>query len=1156
MSGPGLVVDGWQVDVLGLQLTQGDIRRRLEPKAMHVLVALAARPDGVVSRAELLDEVWGGAYVGDDAVSAAVIKLRRAFDDDARSPRVIETVHKSGYRLIAEVGVGRVPPVDPPTDKPAAQPQQTVKLATLLRCNIHIESDRSPSLSPERWRQSTDAFAGALDRIIRRHGGEPIRESTATLGVFGAPVAQEHHAMRAVQAAIEIRESAVTGAPDGLRLTWQIALASGEILFGSSASEAGQMIHGAPVQRVTSLAGAALPGEVLLAPETRELALGLLGARRGEPRSHAVGIGECYRLDEDARWNSPWEARVERGLTPLFGRDHEVGRVDDLLGAAAGGHGRVVAVSGEPGAGKSRLVHETLLLAATHGYATFVATASPLEGRTPFFPVREVIVDRLQLDPGGLVDEATLSAFLERAEPGTRSDTEALLAVLRPAGRNTDWMAIDPEIRRSRSLAALVDVLDDDERPTLVVFEDLHWMDEATLQLIDVIVTQIARRPCVVLLTYRPDFVDPWVAKSYHTLLRIDALSASCSAQMIDHLVGDHPTVERWKSVAIGRAGGTPLFIEEVVRSGRASGTLTGESGGLQLVGASSQSSVPASVHTLVADRIDRLSDGAREILSLAAVIGLDVPAALLDSLIPGTLSDRSGDLDELQAAELLFESRYQRQPGYVFKHALTQEVAYSEIPHSVRRRHHRSVADLLVVSVAEHALVSPELLARHHSGADQHGPAIEAWVRAADLAIAASAFSDALDHLDRARSSLAQTPTGDRDQLELSIELSAAIALVQSAGPAEQVVEDAYRRARVLAASSGTGRQQYEAAWGLWFVHLMRGQINIARQLGDELFELAVGLGDEALQLEAHHVQWSGLSLAGQPMEVRHHAEIGIESYRPEDHHRLTFSYGGHDPGVCSRNLDAMALWLLGQPDLARERSAAGVTLAEQLAHPYTRLESFNSALNIALLDGDADALVRHAEVLYRLVDDGVLPDVAACYADGFRANALALRGDVTAALTLMRSVAAAWQEFWGAWCFPLDSALATALALAGHTDEAHELVEQRLALAEESGAHWWDAEFQRVHGELLRTHTTPDLTAAEDAIQGALDTAHRQGAHFLELRAATSLASLWRDTDRPARALELLTATCGRFGAGDVMTDLHTARRLCDTLAADTVR
>ncbi len=1116
MGNPDPIVDGWQLDIAAHQITRGDESRRLEPKAIQVLALLAARPGVVVSRAQLLDSVWGGAFVGDDAVSATIIKLRRAFDDDARSPRVIETVHKSGYRLIAPVIADGAAEEQVGEGAEAGDAVSTLKVATLLRCAFRIDRPDSLSIGPEEWQRSTDTVCDLLDEVIRRNGGESIRESGAILGVFGAPVAQEHHAMRAVQAAIEIRERAmveVATALDGLACSWQLALASGEILSGSIDSRGGRTMHGAPLQRVVSLGSAALQGEVLLSGSTRELALGLLGVHACEPRQHAAGVTGFHQLDGQARWSSSWEARAERGLTPLFGRESEMARLDDLLANATSGQGRVIAISGEPGAGKSRLVHESLVVAAARGYETFVAAASPLEARTPFFPLRKVLADRLDLTPGALADEATLHSHLEQNDVVRPLDVTALLAVLRPDRMDGDWMAIDPDLRKSRSIKVLMDVLIDEERPTLMVFEDLHWADEATLLLVDAIATQIARRPCISMVTYRPDFIDPWATKSYYTNLRIDALSSSDSGVMIDYLVGEDPTLGRWKAEVIDRAGGTPLFIEEVVRSARTVGTLAGEVGELSLADPSSQSPVPASVHTLVADRIGRLSTGAREILSLAAVIGRDVPASLLDSLTSDTLPARAEEIDELQAAELLFGSKYQREPGYVFKHALTQEVAYNEIPQGVRREHHRQVADLLETSTAGGTRVSPELLARHHTGAENYEKATESWIRAAEAATSAAAFADALDHLGQARSSLTHIPTGDRQRLELSIELCAGGALVQHIGPAEQAVEDAYQRARTLASSSGTAQQKYEAAWGLWFVHLMRGQINAARQLGDELFELAAKLDDEALKLEAHHVQWSTLSLAGDPTAVRRHAEIGIELYRSEEHHWLTFPYGGHDPGVCARNLDAMALWLLGEPDMARERSTSALSLAEELGHGYTRLESFNAALNIALLDGDSQALHSHASVLQALVDDGTLPEVAASYANGFRANALVLDGDLEAGLVVMRTDAPVWQEFWGAWCFPLDSALGTTLAMAGQTAEAIDHVEARLDLANESGAHWWDPEFFRVLGQLIWAHDSGDVSRAEENLQRALVEARQQGSRFFELRAATSLARLHRD-------------------------------------------
>jgi len=1125
------VVDGWQLDPAANQITKGEISRHVEPKAMAVLAELAAQPGSVVSRAELLDSVWGGAFVGDDAVSAAVIKLRRAFDDKARSPRVIETVHKSGYRLIAPVTSSSQSPADDPGDR-AVPTRPSVKLATLLRCAYRVNVGGPASMGPEEWQHSTSTISGAIEELIRAHGGLPIHESGATIGVFGAPNAQEHHAMRAVQTALEIRDVTTPGsdhADDWPDFVWHIGIASGEVLSGAAPSSSGLTVHGAPLESVAALTIAAEPGQILLTDETRNLAQSLLGVHRCDPPPDGLAFGPVHYLGTEAGWGSAWEARVERGLTPLFGRDFEINRITDLLDKATRGEGQLIALSGEPGAGKSRLVHEALMLASNCGFDALVAAASPLEARTPFFPVRGAVTDRLRLSPG------------------LHGDEPALHAALRPDRAGEEWTSLDPELRRSRSVSTLSDVLlEGRERPLLMIFEDLHWADESTRHLIDAITTQIARRPCVVMVTYRPGFVDPWATKSYYTQLRIDALASEDSLEMIGHLVGNDASVELWKSSVVGRSGGRPLFIEEVVRSAQAAGTLVGSDGKLSIPDEEAPSHVPSSVHALIADRIDRLSEGARDVLSLAAVFGRDVPASLLHPLIGGSLVSRPDDLNELQAAELLFASRYQREPGYVFKHALTQEVAYREIPPSVRSEHHRRIAELLETLSSEGDPFSPEQLARHHAGAGNHAEAVDAWIRATDSALSAAAFADALEHLEQTRSCLVHLADVDQPDHELAVELRTVSALIQSVGPADPTVEAACKRARELAEEHGTARHQFEATWGLWFVHLMRGEINTAQQLGDEVFELSERLDDLPLKLEAHHVQWSGLSLAGDPTAVREHAQICLEQYQPSEHHWLTFSYGGHDPGVCARNLDAMALWLLAEPELARTRSTSAIELAKELGHPYTRLESFNSALNIALLDNNATELLTLADTLQALVDDNTLPDVTSAYANGFRSNALVINGDAPTGLQLMIEAAPVWQEFWGAWCFPLDSAFASTLAGAGRIDDAVSHIQKQLGMSQVSGAHWWDAEFHRVLGKLSLASNPAGLDAARASFEHAIAIARRQRAPFLELRAAMSLARLAPKSNGTKAATLSLQKAVDQFPADVDTTDLRLARNI----------
>jgi hypothetical protein len=272
---------------------------------MQVLTRLVADPGLVVSRAELLDTIWGGAFVGDDAVSAAVIKLRRAFENSARSPRVIETVHKSGYRLIAMVSPGERVSASA-TDDHARTAHPRVKVASLLRCAYRVDPDQSLSMGPEEWQRSTAAISGAIDTVIKLHDGVPI------------------HEIRAITAS-GTDHSAVL-----LAYHWRIGVASGEILSSASPTSSALTVHGAPLEQVNSLTIAATSGGIL-ADETRILAQGLVGVHRCDPSPTQIDIRGVRYLDAEAGWSTPWEARAERGLTPLFGRNQTVRRVGELL---------------------------------------------------------------------------------------------------------------------------------------------------------------------------------------------------------------------------------------------------------------------------------------------------------------------------------------------------------------------------------------------------------------------------------------------------------------------------------------------------------------------------------------------------------------------------------------------------------------------------------------------------------------------------------------------------------------------------------------------------------------------------------------------------------------------------------------------------------
>ncbi len=1148
-----LLVDGWLVDVPGHRMTREGVARRLEPKAMQVLECLVERPGEVVTRRELLDRIWVGVIVGDDAVSAAVIKLRRAFGDDARAPRVIQTVPKSGYRLLAPVERVAAPAaIDETRDEMSAHRAPSIRPATVLRCVLEMRAGGDEPLEPERWREAFRAALVRVAEIMRRNGGHAVLESAAVVGVFGAPAAQEHHATRAVTAAMAIRAAFTAavhgdGTPAGdastpFRIAARLGLASGEVASTTPGTEEGADVYGAPVQIAHALARAARAGEVLLGAETHRLAEGLRGVHPCSPPPALVGQNdEVFVLEPSGGWIGVFEARRNRGLSPLVGREREMAEIGRLLEQAAAGQGRLVALAGDPGAGKSRLAHETLHLAAGHGFAIRTGASSPLERHTPFHALRPMFADVLGIDAGTPVEvdralaAAGVADVLERA---------ALMSILDPRQCPEAWQRLDPAERRQRAAAAFERIVFGgaaNARPVLVLVEDLHWMDDASHALLDHLVRRIARLRCLVLITYRTEFEDPWSTRSHHTRVRVEPLAPAQAACLLERLVGGDSSLARWKANVVERSGGMPLFLEESVRTAETAGALSGAPGNCRLADDASGDAIPASVHALLAERIDRLPAPARNVLSLAAVAGAEVPAALLRALLS---PQEMAQIESLRTAELLFETTGRGEPVHVFRHALVQEVAYRGIAPSARRALHRRIAETLDSELAPRA---PERVARHYAGAGMPAAAVAAWLRAAQASMAAASFSDALGHLAQAARVLPDIADRDeRDRQALCVELGRGVALVQHLGPAAAEVEQAYARARALAHQCGAERERFEAVWGLWFVHMMRGDMRVERRLADDLLTLAEGLGDEALLLEAHHVQWSGLSLVGRPGAVHEYASTGIERYRADDHHWLTFSYGGHDPGVCARNIDAMALWLLGFADRARTRAGEAIALAEELGHPYSCLESVNSALNIALFEEDTPALLRHTDALHALVDEERLPEVAAGYANGFRGAALALRGELESGLELMLAAAPLWQEFWGAWCYPLDTVLAALLARTGDADAGIAHLEHTLELADHGGAHWWDAELLRTRAEIRLAGPAVAEQAAATDLERALDIAREQQSLFLELRVATSNAQRLRARGQAATARTLLGTVCTRFAETQDSVALRRARTL----------
>jgi tetratricopeptide (TPR) repeat protein len=1090
---------------------------------MRVLLRLVQDAPAVVSRRTLFDEVWGDSFVTEDALSATVIKLRRAFGDDARSPSVVETVPKSGYRLIAPVSWDGHVSVEP---EPSAPVPGGMRIATVVRCAVDISDPRPEVTDAEDWHLAMSETVKTVTDAVQRYGGWVSEESTGLLAVFGAPVAQEHHTERALSAAAALRYAPPVRSSAGLTVSVRLGVASGPVVVRDGLAGV-PTAYGEPTRVASLLADAAAPGEVLVLSSDTATRQALVATEPAQGRIPGVD-GEIHRLVAIERGMGHWDARHRQGLTPLRGRAEEMDQLETLLSRAAAGRGQVVAISGEPGVGKSRLLFELVRRSAARGFTTHVGHASPLDRHSPFMAWAGVMRALIGLD-----DQAALEGSV---------DNEALTAVLNPAEVQDEWATTDPELRQMRVVDAVMDTLLPSDVPTLIALEDVHWADEASLVLCQAIAARIARRPCLLVTTTRPGQDEGLAVRSYTSRLWVGALTPRQAEAMLDSLVGGHESLDDWKRHVLESAAGTPLFLEESVRAARATGVIIEARDGFH--GAQTAAvAVPPSVQSLIAERIDRLATHERLLTCTAAVLGREVPKDVLRSVTPLDDEEWNRAVATLQREELLYETTARGKRALVFKHALTRDVAYAGIELGQRRELHRRAAQAIQTA----GLDSPEALAWHleESGADV--AALHHWRRAADVAARAGGYRDALTHLERARAllpSIAETATRDRQELVLA--LSTGTALVQTVGPTDIRVERAYERAEALARSVGTATERFEAVWGSWFVQLMRGDLGRERELGLQIAELADLLDDDdSLSLEAHHVQWSGLTLAGRPHEAITHSSIGSERYRRDRDHWLTFSYGGHDPGVCAHNVGALARWLTADVKTAREHAEEAQALAESLGHAYSQLESVQAVMAMALLDGDHRSLKTHARRVLRFVEEERLPEVTAGYAHGFLGAAFAAQGRLPEAVETMSQAAPTWSEFWGAWCFPLDSAYAQVLAATGEVDSAIQHLESTLAWADDSGGTWWNAELIRTLA-VLRMRASGDSRTAIDTLELAAHVAAEQGAHLLELRALNTLVEMPLGADRQHPAVLRLAHTVGRIPRQPDFPDLLRARAL----------
>jgi class 3 adenylate cyclase/predicted ATPase/ribosomal protein L40E len=1035
--------------------------------------------------------------------------------------------------------------------------KQVTVLFADMKGSMELLADRDP----EEARKLLDPILEHMMEAVHRYEGTVNQVmGDGIMALFGAPLAHEDHAVRACYAALRMQEAVKKHAgaiqrAEGIPIQIRVGINSGEVVVRAIGSDL-KMDYTA-IGQTTHLAARmeqmAMPGSILMTAHTLSLTEAFVQVKPLGP-FNVKGLNEpveVYEITGAGPIRSRLQAAAARGLTRFVGRTAEFETLCQALERARAGHGQVVALVGEPGVGKSRLFWEFTHSRRTVEWLILESGSVSYGKATPYLPLIDLLKAYFKItdrDDQREIREKVTGKLLT-LDKSLESTLPAFLTLLDVAVEDQQWQNFDPPQRRQRTLDAVKRLLlrESQVQPLLVVIEDLHWIDSETQALLDSLIESLPTARLLLLVNYRPEYQHGWGSKTYYTQLRIDPLPPESAEELLKAVLGDEPDLQPLTKLLIGRTEGNPFFLEESVRTLVETKALAGERGNYHLARPIESTQVPPTVQAVLAARIDRLPPDEKRLLQSAAVIGKDVPLVFLHAIADQSEEGINRGLIRLQAAEFLYETSLFPEVEYTFKHSLTHEVAYGSLLQERRRMLHTRIVEAIERLYCDRSAEQVEVLAHHALRGELWEKAVTYLREAGTKAAARSAFAEAVAYFQHALEAISHMPES-RKTLEEAIEIRIGLgpALIAMKGFAAPEVVQTYTQAREMCERLGDTPQLFPVLWGLSRVHNYRGGLQVARELGEQLLILATRAQDPPLILEAHHTLWATLFSLGEFTVAQDHYQQGIAIYDPQQHARHASLYGGHDPGVCGLRHASQMLWLLGYPDQALQKSTDALALAQKLSQPSSLSFALYFSAWVHQHRGERQAVQERIEATITLANEQGFPRwvVQGAILKGWL---LAEQGEGREGILQLRQQKAVTMRER-----PHDAALlADAYRKEGQVNEALTVVIEELDRTHISGERYYEAELDRLKGELLLMHSAADKQQAEACFQSALQMARGQSAKSLELRAAMSLSRLWYDQGKKAEARQLLSDIYGWFTEGFDTADLKAAKALIEELS-----
>jgi class 3 adenylate cyclase/DNA-binding response OmpR family regulator/predicted ATPase len=1164
--------EGRSLDLAGRALIDENGREIPLTHAEFELLALFARCSGrVLSRDQLRNGISGRDHEPyDRSIDMLVARLRRKIEVNARSPRFILTTPGVGYKFAARVqhaSLATPPSIEPqPTKANRAPRSGERRQLSVLACQIRGLAAMSAELDPEDEVEMMGSIHRACTDVAARFRGEVARVlGDSILIYFGYREAQEHDPERAVRAGLELIGAIRNlDLPDALHP--HIGIATGVMMVGASLGRPEEFAAtGQALNLALRLQSAAPSDSVLITSRTRELVGDFFNYQEMEPLLLADDLAPVavWRVTGESASAGRFEALRRAGMLELVGRRQEMELLRRYWSKALAGAGQVVLVSGEPGIGKSRLIAEFEEERNGELYDSLKYFGSPHQTDASLYAV----IAELQRAAGFARADtpsaklAKLAALLEGSGHSAFEGITLIADLLAlPTEHSHAVHQLTPQERKARTLAAWLARIENlaARQPLLVLVEDAHWLDPTTLEFFAALVELIPRLPVMMLITARPEFMSPWPVDAHITCIMLARLSREDAGLLVERVVGGKPLPQQVMSQILAQTDGIPLFIEELTKTLLESRILREGPDRYEMIGPYPSQAIPKTLQGSLLARLDRLGP-AKEVAQIGAVIGREFSHELLGAVCTSSESQLQEALQELICSELVFRRGTPSNAVYSFKHALVQDAAYGTLLREPRRALHARIAEALERQFAEITESRPEVLARHCTEAGQIEKAASLWGKAGLQSLTRSALMEATAQLNRALTQIAALPgTAASRRQQIKFQVALANALMHTKGYASPDTKASFVQARsYIERAEALGEPPedplllFAVIYGFWVGNYVAFNGDALRDLAAQFMALAEKQAATVPLMIGHRLMGTSLMCTGDIAKSRVHYDRAIALYDPAGHRPLATRFG-QDIGVVVSSYRSWTLWLLGYPQAALADAEHALKCAREIGQAATLMYALAHAARTYFWTGDYATANALGEEVVALADE---KGASAWKAFGMMhlGSLLALTGQVSKATQMMSSGLSAWRSTGSTLWMPCYlSNLARAHAELGQCDAARQCVGEAMTQVEATKARWCEAEVQRTTGEIALTSPGADVAKAETCFERALAIAREQRAMAWQLRAATSMARLWRDRGKLREARELLAPVYGSFTEGLDTLDLREAKVLLDELAS----